>query len=380
MIHFGASLRSDAGAALLVGCLALLPCTSAAGQQAPSARPGDPAVGERLFSERGCVRCHSMMFWNHTPRMIETVQSRGYAWPTFTESDLADVISYVYYVKLFDQPGDPTRGSQAFREKRCVECHSVGGDGGRIGPALDAYAAYLTPIQLGAGMWNHGRVMRAQQLSRGIPMPRFYADELSDIQAYIRAHARRTDHQVVLLSPPDPDRGRQLFRAKRCTTCHGPTGRGTSHGPDLRTAIQQLRASEIAGELWNHSAVMSDSLRRRGVSFPEFTGKELADVIAYLYYLRFDETAGNAAVGKALFASKGCSRCHDLEGKPSVGPNLTESEAVRTPMALATAMWNHAPSMYRHTREAGILWPRFQGNEMRDLASYLRSLRPVPPP
>jgi len=401
--HRGSTCRRHVHARLLLPLLALLPVASATGQDVSTSRFGDPVAGERLFSERGCVRCHSIwgngggigpdlaqvglgrsllqlagMFWNHTPRMIETVQSRGYDWSTFTEADLADVLSYVYYVKLFDQPGDAGRGARSFTEKRCAACHSVGGEGGRIGPALDGYAVYLAPIPLAAGMWNHGRTMRAQQSAMGVPMPRFYGDEMSDIQAYVRAHALRGVRQVVLLPPPDPDRGRRLFQQKHCTTCHGPTGRGTAHGPDLRTAIQQLRASEIAGELWNHSAVMSDSLRERGVAFPEFTGGELADVIAYLYYLRFDETAGNVAAGKALFSEKGCVRCHAVDGTPSIGPNLVESEAVGTPMGLATAMWNHAPSMYQRTREAGISWPLFQGDEMRDVAAYLRTIGSAP--
>jgi cytochrome c2 len=399
MARSGSIRRAHGLAALIVGLVAVLSATSVTGQEAPPSRFGDPTAGEHLFSERGCVRCHAIwgnggglgpdlaqvglgrsllqlagMFWNHTPRMIQTVQSRGYTWSTFSQSDLADVISYVYYVKLFDQPGDPNRGAQAFREKRCVECHSVGGRGGQIGPALDGYATYLASIPLAAGMWNHGRTMRAQQSAMGVPLPRFFADEMTDIQAFIRAQALRAVNRVELLPPPDPEQGGLLFRQKRCTACHGPSGRGTSHGPDLRTAIQQLRASEIAGELWNHSPVMSDSLRERGVVFPEFTGTELADVIAYLYYLRFDETAGSVGAGRALFADKGCSQCHALEGTPSIGPNLAESAAVSTPMGLATAMWNHAPSMYQRTQEAGISWPLFQGDEMRDLAAYLRSL------
>jgi hypothetical protein len=43
-------------------------------------------------------------------------------------------------------------------------------------------------------------------------------------------------------------------------------------------------------------------------------------------------------------------------------------------MSLATAMWNHAPSMYARVQQAGVPWPLFQGSEMRDLAEYLRSL------
>ncbi|MFQ5530712.1 MAG: c-type cytochrome, partial [Gemmatimonadota bacterium] len=162
----------------------ILPVTAgasaaAARAQEPAYLSGSPTHGEQLFSERGCVHCHSIwgtggdlgpdlgqvglgrsllqlagMFWNHTPRMIETVRSRGFEWSTFDETDLADVISYVYYVKLFDRPGDADLGRQRVIEKRCDECHLVGEEGGSVGPSLNPYSRYLTPIPLAAGMWN----------------------------------------------------------------------------------------------------------------------------------------------------------------------------------------------------------------------------------
>jgi cytochrome c2 len=367
--------------------------------QATSRFTGDPASGQSLFSEKGCVRCHSIwgnggdlgpdlgevgrgrsllqlagMFWNHTPRMIETVQSRGFEWPTFTDSDLADVISYVYYVKLFDPPGDPELGRQWFAEKRCQECHSVGGEGGRVGPPLDSYARFIAPLPLAAGMWNHGKAMREKQRGRGVPLPQFVGAELADIQAFIRASAIPGTRDLTLMRPPDVDRGKRLFRSKGCTTCHGSAGRGTALAPDLRQAIQQLRASEIAGELWNHSARITDAMVRNGVPFPEFASDELADVLSYLYYLRYEELSGDARAGRTVFESKGCAGCHDAGRDGSIGPDLTESEVVHEPMRLTAAMWNHAPSMYARVREAGIAWPLFQNHEMRDLAAYLRGV------
>jgi hypothetical protein len=37
-------------------------------------------------------------------------------------------------------------------------------------------------------------------------------------------------------------------------------------------------------------------------------------------------------------------------------------------------MWNHAPAMYDRVQVERIEWPRFEADEMRDLAAYLRSL------
>jgi mono/diheme cytochrome c family protein len=314
------------------------------------------------------------MFWNHTPQMIETVRSSGLAWSAFTESELANVISYVYYVKLFDEPGDPAVGSQWVIEKRCLECHQIGGEGGRLGPSLDKYSEYIAPIPLAAGMWNHGPVMRSQLAAAGIPMPQFYGDEIVHIQSFIRYAARVRGRKPILLPPPDPIRGARLFGEKSCGTCHGAAGRGTSSGPDLRAGIQALRASEIAGELWNHSANMTAGLAALGVPFPQFDDSELADVIAFLYYLRFEEADGDVQAGEALFADKGCTSCHTGDGTAAIAAVLADSEVVGNPLSLTTAMWNHAPGMYDLGQETGIPWPLFQGNEMRDLAAYLRML------
>lgn len=367
--------------------------------QSPPPVPGDPSAGRRLFEERGCLRCHSIwgnggtlgpdfaivgagrsmqqlagLFWNHTPRMIETVRSRGFPWPTFTETQLADLISYVYYVKLFDEPGDAELGERWFNDKRCVQCHAVGGAGGQVGRSLDGYARYIAPLMLAEGMWNHGPAMQARQTARGVPIPTFVGREMADIQAYIRRVSTLRHRDVVFFQAPDAAKGARLFSSKGCGRCHGPTGRGTEYAPDLRMATSHLRVSEIAGVLWNHSFQMSAVMRARGFAFPQFQGTEMADVIAFLYYLRFYETNGNPRAGRQVFESKGCVTCHAPKSGPAIGPNLARSQVTKTPLGLATAMWNHAPAMFDVTQSRRVEWPRFEADEMRDLAAYLSAL------
>ena len=374
------------------------------GAQAPNTFPGEPTAGRKLFLERGCVRCHSIwgnggtlgpdfaiigagrsmqqlagMFWNHTPRMIETVRNRGFQWPTLTEEELANLISYVYYVKLFDEPGNPDLGERWFREKRCAECHSVGGKGGGIGPTLDRYANYIAPIMLAQGMWNHGPAMQRMQTARGVAIPTFVGREMADIQAYIRRTSGLRPREVVFFRPPHPGNGQRLFETKGCGRCHGPGGWGTGFGPDLRTATLRLRVSEIAGVLWNHSFQMSAAMQARGFAFPRFQNTEMADVIAFLYYLRFNEAGGDPRLGETVFERKGCSNCHARDGRPSIGPDLSSSQAIRTPLGLATAMWNHAPAMYDLAQVEKLEWPGFENDEMRDLAEYLRKLARLRP-
>jgi hypothetical protein len=45
-------------------------------------------------------------------------------------------------------------------------------------------------------------------------------------------------------------------------------------------------------------------------------------------------------------------------------------------MELSSAMWNHAPVMETQFRERGLPWPRFSGDEVRDLVAYLLSASP----
>jgi mono/diheme cytochrome c family protein len=216
--------------------------------------------------------------------------------------------------------------------------------------------------------------MRAQQAALGVPPPTFIGREMADIQTYIRENSSRQDRDVVFLQPPDPNTGRELFLAKGCANCHAPSGSGTRFGPNLRGATQQLRVSEIAGALWNHSSQMAAAMRTRGIAFPQFQGNEMADVIAFLYYMRFYDAGGDAQAGEAVFAQKGCARCHTADGDQSIGPDLSESDAIVAPLRLATAMWNHAPAMYTVIQLEQSDWPRFEGTEMRDLAVYLSNL------
>jgi cytochrome c2 len=231
---------------------------------------------------------------------------------------------------------------------------------------------------LAEGMWNHGPAMQARQSAQGVPIPSFVGREMADIQAYIRQASALGARDVMFLQPPNPGNGRQVFATKGCTRCHGPGGRGTAFGPDLRTATVRLRLSEIAGVLWNHSFQMSRAMRAQGFTFPQFHGTEMADVIAYLYYLRFNETGGNARQGARVFERNGCANCHARDARPSIGPDLSRSQAIRTPLGLATAMWNHAPAMFDRAQLERVEWPRFELDEMRDLAEYLKSLS-VPP-
>ncbi len=354
---------------------------------------GNAFKGRQLFEEKRCATCHSVWgsggtlgpeitvavagknfydlvgdFWNHTPQMIEQVGRLGYAWPTLDPAEMGDILSYLYYVRLIDEPGDPDRGAEAYGRLRCATCHRLGASGGRTAPPLDRFGAYVSPTALAQAMWNAGPAMQQEQVREGTPIPNFAGHDVADLQAYIRREGRRPNRDVLLQPLPSPARGADVFTAKRCGACHG----GSRAAPNLTRSALAKPVSEITALLWNHSYAMSGRMRAQGVAFPRFSGTEMADLIAHLYYLGYLGEEGDAKAGAAVFAAKGCGTCHN--DRSTGAPRLGDVARIADRSALASAMWNHAPQMHSIMAERAAFWPKFEPGEMRNLAAYLRGL------
>ena len=84
---------------------------------------------------------------------------------------------------------------------------------------------------------------------------------------------------------------------------------------------------------------------------------------------------GSSVRGAELFQSKGCIACHSFAGAGgNTAPDLAQtSERVRTPIQLATALWNHAPRMWR-AQQARQVQPVLDSIETADLFAYFYSL------
>jgi cytochrome c2 len=392
-------LRILAGIAVPVLLLAALIARLSAGE-----RPleGNAFRGRQIFQEKRCATCHSVWghggtlgpeitvavagktfyelvgdFWNHTPQMIDQVTRLGYPWPTLDPAEMADILGYLYYLRLFDEPGSPERGAEAYARLQCGACHTLGASGGSGDRPLDRFSAYPSSAALAQAMWNAGPRMQEAQVGRGMLIPQFTGHDVADLQAYIRAEGRRPQRDITLQPLPSPTRGADVFRTKGCGACHD---RSRGLAPDLTRATLSKTASEITGLLWNHSYAMSGQMRARGVVFPRFSGNEMSDLIAHLYFLGYVGQEGDPKSGATVFAAKGCAACHaqGAAGAPNLGDVARRAD--RT--ALASAMWNHAPQMHNTMAERAAFWPKFEPGEMRNLAAYLRTLpgKPAPPP
>jgi mono/diheme cytochrome c family protein len=298
--------------------------------------------------------------------MVQMLKQKGIDWPVVSEKEMAEIISFIYYLKLFDRPGDAAAGKAAFEDKKCSSCHSLG----RQQFSLRKFGSYVSPVYLAEAMWNAGPAMHTAQRARGIAMPLFRGREMADVQAFIRSETAAGHGKTHYLPLPDLSRGAALFASKGCSSCHRPGG---SSGPDLSRAPLRKSISEICGVLWNHSFAMQAKMTANGGGFPKLQKNELADILAYIYFLHFSRDEGDASRGERVFAGKGCGNCHGAGLAKRQAPSLTAGGVNYDMLRLATSMWNHAPIMYESMESEIMRWIKLDPNDMQDLSKFLRN-------
>lgn len=358
--------------------------------------PDNPLQGRLLFESRGCVLCHGITgeetgigpdlgggvfegsfldlgaaLWNHVPGMSVSLEDADLPWPALTEREAAELTAFLYFLDYLGDPGDPVRGSEIFRSKDCDQCHGVGRAG--TGPDLGSLDRFASPLFIAQAIWNHGPAMFETMHAFDMEPPTFGEGDLADLSAYIRQQARGGAQEAVLLAPGNPNRGRELFESRSCAICHGKQADGGGGGgPDLTSAALHKPAESIAGTMWNHASEMHEMMQARGLGWPRFTTPEVADLIAFLYFLPFADPAGDATRGETVFVSHSCADCHAApESAPHAGPDLAESAASESPAAFVAAMWSHAPLMKEAILGEGKPWPELTGGDLRDLLAYL---------
>lgn len=182
-------------------------------------------------------------------------------------------------------------------EKHCVDCHRAIGAGQFDAPAaaLARWRPLVAPLAHapslhGAGLrlraeWIAGYLLRPHDLRPGLvpTMPSFAMGP--DDAADIAAHLTRIDSSA---SPPppqkdpleggDPDRGRRLFEAKQCGTCHAFSGAvppvralraapaaspAVALAPDLRFTRDRFRREALIGWLLDPASMKPDTAMPR---------------------------------------------------------------------------------------------------------------------
>jgi len=256
-------------------------------------KPGDAGRGKRLFSERGCAKCHGLAeplasgappvsrwpglsdpisiaeaMWNHAPRMLATAGMKHVSWPSLSGQDLTDLLVYLRNIPgarqnpASFQTSAGTTGEAVFEAKGCAGCH-------QSGTALGRKIRGRTLTEIAAEMWDHAPRMSAAMKSAP---PQFSGGEMRDLLSYLWA-------RQFFEGSGEVARGKRVFAAKHCNSCHGVA---TSGAPDLGARAGTFNGATMVSALWRHGPAMLARMQSKSIHWPRFDAPEMSDVIAYL--------------------------------------------------------------------------------------------------
>lgn len=213
----GTGVFSIAFLALTVDSMMQIPEQTNADQITPAV-----VAGKRIWEENNCMGCHTLFGEGayYAPELTKVVDRRGKPWMRlflkdpqamfpgdrkmvnyhFTDEEIEDVIAFFDWcgkVDLNGFPADPplkhlisptvvgdsgsTMAVPETYKTICAACHSIGGAGGTIGPALDDVRNRKNPEELKAWIGD------PQSVKPGTAMPQIPMndEELNAIVAYL---------------------------------------------------------------------------------------------------------------------------------------------------------------------------------------------------
>ncbi|MHC4609785.1 MAG: c-type cytochrome [Planctomycetota bacterium] len=357
--------------------------------------PDSAMEGWRVFAQKHCLQCHAVWglggesgpdlgrteqqhltagrlvgtMWNHIPKVYSLVIRNQLEYPRLTSKEMSELYGFLFLVRYLDEPGNPDAGQLVLRQKGCASCHSTEGNPQSGAPDLRRWARYANPIVWAHKMWEHAPRMEREMQQAGITWPTLDDTDLMNIIAYLRSVG---GHEAkVYLEPGSARTGARLFADRECQGCHHSGG----VGPDFSTTAPPRSVAALASRMWNHSPDMSREMKAQGVERSPLTVQEMADIIAYIISLHYEDSGGDPQRGRVLFEQKRCAECHtEEEPAESRAPALAQFSGAADPLRLAPAMWNHGVTMMQRISDLGDVWPVFQPDEMVDLIAYFEAI------
>lgn len=246
-------------------------------------KPGNAAKGKAAFSSKGCAGCHAAagksssgpalanwesvadpielarQMWNHAPAMQAAITAKGGKTPLLTAAEMGDIIAYISSVPgAKPQPGkfspaSAETGQMLVEVKGCNSCH-------KGAQALPGKTAYTASAEIAAAMWNHA----AQMQHKGQLRP----EEMRRIVGFL--WSRQFENEGGSAA-----RGEKLFAQKACAGCHGSSAPYLAHG-------EEASSYGMVAVLWRHGPPMLRQMQAKKVAWPQFTGPEVSDIVAFL--------------------------------------------------------------------------------------------------
>jgi cytochrome c-type protein NapC len=213
------------------------------------------------------------------------------------------------------------RGKSIYDSQGCSACHGESGRGGSA-PALTHTSSQYRPAQLTAVL----KAPTAQMKAAGMAPLSVSATDMEALVSYVSSFGGRS---VVSAGTPPASRMSSPASAKAQP--------GAVHGPPQNASAV---ASPAAG-----SSLAAGTSKAPNVNSP---------------------SAANAARGKSIYDSQGCSGCHGESGRGGSGPALTHT----SPAAQLTAVLK-APTA--QMKAAGMAPLSVNAADMEALVSYVSS-------
>jgi len=241
------------------------------------------ARGQQIFDESGCRGCHKLdgvggilgpeldrvgarrsPEWLNKHFLAPASVSPGSAMPPqkFAEADLHAITLFLlsltgsaapgYYASMKVIPS-AAEGQHLFQQKGCIGCHSLGGQGGKVGPALDDVGLRRSAD------WMIQHFRDPQSITPGSVMPRFGFTGL-EARALTEFLLRLKDQKMALSLPSlmgPVERGHEVYRKYGCAGCHGPLAKGGVPNPNSKTAEQ------VPGLIFVADGYTKDELKKR---------------------------------------------------------------------------------------------------------------------
>ena len=175
-------------------------------------------------------------------------------------------------------------GKMLFDARGCSTCHAVKGQGGKVGPGLDRVTVWASPLLGASIMWNHVPLMEKAMREQGLAWPQFRQNELHDLFTYLHSLNPRGGSAYPFRG--EARLGAILFAAT-CQKCHGAVFEGGFLGPDLGTkAAAMVDEEEFASGMLRHAPIMVATARDVDLVWPQLSGAEMANILAYMQSLK----------------------------------------------------------------------------------------------
>jgi mono/diheme cytochrome c family protein len=123
-----------------------------------------------------------------------------------------------------------SEGKALYQAASCSACHTIGGRGISVGPALDGFGLSGRKLP-----WLLTHFHRPDEVAPGTPMPvvRGSDRQLQSLALYLLS--------LKTEIAPTPSLGQRIYVQRTCGHCHGDQGRGGKIGPRLAGARRSGR-------------------------------------------------------------------------------------------------------------------------------------------